>query len=573
MCIKQRCEEVPRPAGDCSGGCSGNGVCNSLDHCHCYAGYAPPNCSLAGPGGSVDSNVMSDVSDPWLPLTVAWVVVVLLLSLLGVTCCCWGCVKGWYKRKGRDNLSGSIPWCAACLDACCCPVMTKTARWMLTVGSSPEKKLMNRNIEVNEGENEDMLCSVDLEIKSTAETSSWGVASEKLVTELVTITPKDSPDTHRKVRLPSESPLQHHKSEDNLRRPNYLQSISMDSGCVSDSEDDDASNKRDSLKLSMSSLLSVLMKVGDKKPKTMKDSEHQLSRGTGSQKSIPLSRFVVDPLAGRRGARHGTPPPHHARPAYNRSISTDIISTRQNRKEGTPPPPPPSALKPNKSEENLSKAFESPSRGRFPPHRQHSPPTDTSTRASASPEKFIHENGARDPPTPTSGKAPLMPSKNKLLPPPPEKFIHKNSTRDPPTSTSGKAPLMPTKNKPLPSLPLKRNTPSPPQTGSQRHHGRSLNKRPIPPSGASRPSPPKTSSGVKGSLQDTAASKKVLEMTRKLKLHEVEVLRTKQWSASFCHVGTVGVLLTHTLFCRGAKALMGIVLLVGSLTTAPDTAG
>ncbi|KAF0872114.1 ADM1A protein, partial [Crocuta crocuta] len=35
--------------------CNGKGVCNNLKHCHCEAGYAPPNCKAAGNGGSVDS--------------------------------------------------------------------------------------------------------------------------------------------------------------------------------------------------------------------------------------------------------------------------------------------------------------------------------------------------------------------------------------------------------------------------------------------------------------------------------------------------------------------------------------
>nr|XP_006204981.1 disintegrin and metalloproteinase domain-containing protein 1a-like [Vicugna pacos] len=35
--------------------CNGKGVCNNLRHCHCEAGYAPPNCRDPGNGGSVDS--------------------------------------------------------------------------------------------------------------------------------------------------------------------------------------------------------------------------------------------------------------------------------------------------------------------------------------------------------------------------------------------------------------------------------------------------------------------------------------------------------------------------------------
>ncbi|KAJ6656705.1 hypothetical protein lerEdw1_003592 [Lerista edwardsae] len=35
--------------------CSGRGVCNANQHCHCDDGWAPPNCLLPGFGGSVDS--------------------------------------------------------------------------------------------------------------------------------------------------------------------------------------------------------------------------------------------------------------------------------------------------------------------------------------------------------------------------------------------------------------------------------------------------------------------------------------------------------------------------------------
>ena len=38
-----------------SDNCNGRGECNSLGHCHCQEGYAPPDCLNPGAGGSVDS--------------------------------------------------------------------------------------------------------------------------------------------------------------------------------------------------------------------------------------------------------------------------------------------------------------------------------------------------------------------------------------------------------------------------------------------------------------------------------------------------------------------------------------
>ncbi|XP_045117790.1 uncharacterized protein LOC123508278 isoform X2 [Portunus trituberculatus] len=472
MCVEQRCQTVPKLSGECHGGCSGHGVCNSLGHCHCDTGFAPPNCFLPGLGGSVDSNVMSDVYDPWMLITLAWVATVLLLSLGAVTCCLWGWCKGWYKSKGRDKISGIVPCCAACLDACCCPITTKAVRWMLTVGSDPEKKQANTNIEVDDAEKEHMLCSVGVEVKGSLQTNTWGVADDKLVTEMVTIEPKDSPDFRREVKLPPDSPLLHHKSANNLHRPTYQQSISMDSGCVSDS-DEDVSGKRTSLQLSMGSLVSLFFKFGDKKPKTALDNETVRTKSFGSQKSIPLSRFVVDPLA--RGSRQGTPPPHSVKPMYNRSFSTDVISNGRNRKEGTPPLPPSAALKPNKSEENLSKASGAATGGGLP-DIPHSLPADAKSPVAASPDR----RGAMEVAS-TASKVPPKPPKNKPLPSPPK----------------------------VPPLKLGFG----PQTPRQCHH-----EKPSPPHGAARPSPPMTPSRSLSSSPASTASNKVMEMARKFEV-------------------------------------------------------
>ncbi|CAH0554467.1 unnamed protein product [Brassicogethes aeneus] len=63
MCVKQKCMSVAslrRQGPKCQEDCQGNGVCNSLGHCHCKEGFAPPNCKYPGPGGSLDSGPAAD---------------------------------------------------------------------------------------------------------------------------------------------------------------------------------------------------------------------------------------------------------------------------------------------------------------------------------------------------------------------------------------------------------------------------------------------------------------------------------------------------------------------------------
>lgn len=44
----------------CPNNCGGNGVCNSLGHCHCNRGFRPPDCTQPGVGGSEDSGPAED---------------------------------------------------------------------------------------------------------------------------------------------------------------------------------------------------------------------------------------------------------------------------------------------------------------------------------------------------------------------------------------------------------------------------------------------------------------------------------------------------------------------------------
>ncbi|XP_010620089.1 disintegrin and metalloproteinase domain-containing protein 25 isoform X2 [Fukomys damarensis] len=56
MCINRRCVPMPLWTSDCSvETCNMSGICNNKNHCHCDYGWDPPNCTIVGYGGSVDS--------------------------------------------------------------------------------------------------------------------------------------------------------------------------------------------------------------------------------------------------------------------------------------------------------------------------------------------------------------------------------------------------------------------------------------------------------------------------------------------------------------------------------------
>ncbi|XP_019758376.2 disintegrin and metalloproteinase domain-containing protein 9 [Dendroctonus ponderosae] len=81
MCVNQRCRDVlslRKQSPHCDKDCHGNGWCNSLGHCHCKDGFAPPLCEYPGPGGSEDSGPASD------PNAHQGVVVAMFIIFLGV---------------------------------------------------------------------------------------------------------------------------------------------------------------------------------------------------------------------------------------------------------------------------------------------------------------------------------------------------------------------------------------------------------------------------------------------------------------------------------------------------------
>ncbi|XP_063174316.1 disintegrin and metalloproteinase domain-containing protein 20-like [Candoia aspera] len=56
MCIEGSCVNVSLLKYDCNVTmCQNRGICNTLKHCHCRFGWAPPDCRASGYGGSIDS--------------------------------------------------------------------------------------------------------------------------------------------------------------------------------------------------------------------------------------------------------------------------------------------------------------------------------------------------------------------------------------------------------------------------------------------------------------------------------------------------------------------------------------
>ncbi|KRZ06715.1 Disintegrin and metalloproteinase domain-containing protein 12, partial [Trichinella zimbabwensis] len=61
MCANQKCVTVSSvlEINPCPNECNNAGVCNNLGHCYCDVGYGGIDCTIAGPGGSIDSGPAS----------------------------------------------------------------------------------------------------------------------------------------------------------------------------------------------------------------------------------------------------------------------------------------------------------------------------------------------------------------------------------------------------------------------------------------------------------------------------------------------------------------------------------
>ncbi|KAI3365175.1 hypothetical protein L3Q82_010270, partial [Scortum barcoo] len=95
--------------------CNGRGVCNDRGHCHCNNGWAPPNCTSSGRGGSIDSGpaeIDYSLRNGLLIffLLVVPVLVLIILVLLYIfrrdsldPCLKRGLTKSRNARKGNTN--------------------------------------------------------------------------------------------------------------------------------------------------------------------------------------------------------------------------------------------------------------------------------------------------------------------------------------------------------------------------------------------------------------------------------------------------------------------------------------
>ncbi|KAK3564723.1 hypothetical protein QTP86_024869 [Hemibagrus guttatus] len=92
ICFRGECRNASFLQADkCNAKCHGHGMCNNNQNCHCDTGWAPPDCTKAGNGGSIDSGPVITKGNLHALLVLLPVVLSFGLGILFLYWC--------YKRK------------------------------------------------------------------------------------------------------------------------------------------------------------------------------------------------------------------------------------------------------------------------------------------------------------------------------------------------------------------------------------------------------------------------------------------------------------------------------------------
>ncbi|KAI4460565.1 adam a disintegrin and metalloprotease domain [Holotrichia oblita] len=118
MCVNQTCLSVEslRAVGPrCPNNCNGNGVCNSLGHCHCKDGFGSPTCEYPGPGGSQDSGPASDPNARKEFVTAVFIIFLGIIPALALISLLLYYARQNLKLTWSQSSSTYVTCCFSCL--------------------------------------------------------------------------------------------------------------------------------------------------------------------------------------------------------------------------------------------------------------------------------------------------------------------------------------------------------------------------------------------------------------------------------------------------------------------------
>ncbi|XP_008588578.1 PREDICTED: disintegrin and metalloproteinase domain-containing protein 32-like, partial [Galeopterus variegatus] len=115
ICFNSVCIDTGTIKGDalqCSQKCSGNGVCNSNNVCHCNEGFQPPSCQRRSRGssislgekGSTTERASRDAGKNWL---LGFYIAVPILITATIIVVAWTSLKKWFTKE-EESLSSEL---------------------------------------------------------------------------------------------------------------------------------------------------------------------------------------------------------------------------------------------------------------------------------------------------------------------------------------------------------------------------------------------------------------------------------------------------------------------------------